>query len=476
MSVKMKSTLLKEKLCLLSNFIHFALKALSLLLMFVSFKIVPLLFKGYHFISSGELKDYLHSIWYSKRKKYLLASGVDALCLILVVVIGIQPASRMIQPLVSPLQPLKPLTEDKGKGGHEVFGFAPHWTFNRLDNVNWDVLTTLAYFGVEIGEDGNLIQDDPGYQTFKSKKATEVFKTAHSYGTRVVLTITQMDNYTIRSIMESDEAQNRTIEQSVALVKNRGIDGINIDIEYTGDPGDYYRQRFSQFVSRMTERMHQEVPNSKVTVSVYASAVKEPKIYDISAVGNSSDGVFMMAYDFAVASSENAIPTAPLYGHKEGKYWYDVSTAVEDFLTLMPADKLILGVPYYGYNYPVNSPTVKSHTGYRRGTAQTYSIAQDYVHPNMDGILDYKEGWDDHGKVSWRAYQLAETGGWRMVFIEDQKSLGIKYDFAKEKGLAGVGMWALGFDDGKSDLWGVLASKFGTKFADASVKNREIRE
>lgn len=439
--------------------------------------IVHSLFNTYNFVKSGELKDYSHTVWYSKkRRNYLFASAIDVMCLLLIVMVGAAPAARMINPLVSPLKSLQPLTEDKSKGGHEVFGFAPHWTFNRLDNVNWDVLTTLAYFGMEIDEYGNIIQDDPGYQTFKSKKATEVFKTAHSYGTRVVLTITQMDNYNIRAIMDSQEAQDRTIEQSVAQVKNRGIDGINIDFEYTGDPGQEYRDKFSRFVARMTDEMHKQVPNSKVTVSVYASVVKDPKIYDISAIGNSADGIFMMAYDYAVASSDNAIPTSPLYGYKEGKYWYDVSTAVEDFLTLMPANKLILGVPYYGYNYPVNSPTVKSRTGYGRGTAQTYSLAQEYVHPDMDGILDYKEGWDDFGKVSWRAYQLEETGGWRMVFIEDQKSLGIKYDFAKDKGLAGVGMWALGFDEGKADLWGVIASKFGTKYANATVKNREIRD
>lgn len=439
--------------------------------------VIQFLFKFYIFVVSGQLKDYSHTVWYSKkRRNYLVAAMIDGLCLLLITTIGAAPAARMLNPLVSPLRPLTPLSSDKGNSGHEVFGFAPHWTFDRLDNVNWDVLTTLAYFGMEIDEDGSIIQDDPGYQTFKSKKATEVFKTAHSYGTKVVLTITQMDNYTIRSIMDSEEAQNRTIEQSVAEVKNRGIDGINIDFEYSGDPGQEYRDKFSRFVARLTDRMHQEVPRSKVTVSVYASAVKDPKIYDIAAIGNSADGIFMMAYDFAVASSDNAIPTAPLYGHKEGKYWYDVSTAVEDFLSLMPADKLILGVPYYGYNYPVSSPTVKSRTGYGRGTAQTYSIAAESVHRDMDGIIDYKEGWDDYGKVSWKAYQLEETGGWRMVFIEDQKSLGIKYDFAKEKGLAGVGMWALGFDNGKSDLWGVLASKFGTKYADATVQNREIRD
>ncbi len=420
---------------------------------------------------------YLHYISKSRPKKYLFATVADITIIVLFALFMIQPATRLISPLINPLQPL---TEDKAQGGHEVFGFAPFWTLDKLDNVNWDVLTTLAYFSLEVDSDGSIIKDDPGYRTFKSKEVTEVFKTAHANGTRVVLTITQMDNASIRSIMDSPEAQNRLIGEAVSEVRSRGIDGINVGFEYGSDPGQDYRNKFSQFVKNLTDRMHMEVPNSKVTVSVYASAVKEPKIYDLVELGKQDIQIFMMAYDFGYRGSENAIPTAPLYGHKEGKYWYDVSTAVDDFLVQMPAEKLILGTPWYGYNYPIwGEPEIKAATasGYS-GTsrAQTYAIVKDEVNPDMEGITEFKEGWDDYGKVSWKAYRVASTDMWRMVFIEDKSSLGIKFDFAKDKKLAGVGMWALGFDDGKGELWALLNEKFGTKLADASVFNKDIRD
>lgn len=412
-------------------------------------------------------------------KRYILAALLDIAAILIVMLIGFKNFGSVINPLISPLMPLQSLSSEQIKNtGKEVFGFAPHWTFDRLENVNWDVLTTLAYFSIEVDSDGSLIKDDPGYRTFKSRRATEVFKTAHDNGTRVVLTLTQMDNRTIRGIMDSEDAQNRLITQSVGEVKSRGIDGINVDFEYSGNPGQEYRNKFSQFVKRLTDRMHKEVPNSKVTVSVYASAVKEPKIYDLVALGSQDIQIFMMAYDFGYRGSENAIPTAPLYGHKEGKYWYDVSTAVEDFLSLMPAEKLILGTPWYGYNYPIwGEPKIKAETasGYS-GTsrAQTYSIVKEDINADMEGITDYQEGWDDFGKVSWKAYKVASTDMWRMVFIEDKESLGIKFDFAKNKRLAGVGIWALGFDKGRNELWSLLAEKFGTKLADSSVTRRGI--
>lgn len=375
-----------------------------------------------------------------------------------------EPFQKLISPIVS-TNVLQPLTESKNS--KEVFGFAPYWNIDKFDNIDFNVLTTLSYFGVEVDADGSLVKWDPGYETFTSKKATNLFKKAHKHGTRVVLTLTQMNNWAIESIMDSPEAQNRLIKESVTLVKERGIDGINVDFEYMGDPGQDYRNKFSNFVDRLTKEMHRQVPASKVTVSVYASAIKDPKIYDIQVLGNKSDGIFMMAYDFAVAGSDHAIPTAPLYGHKEGKYWYDISTAVEDFLKHMPAKKLILGVPYYGYNYPVYEPGVKVPTGWGYGVAQTYSYVKDAVNPSLSG-------WDNLGKVAWKAY--SNGYGWRMIFVEDTQSLGIKYDFAIQKGLGGVGIWALGFDEGKKELWDLLANKFGVKIADNNVFLKTIKE
>lgn len=363
-----------------------------------------------------------------------------------------------------------------GKDGHEVFGFAPYWTIDKMQDVDFNVLTTLAYFGVPVEPNGAINTQDVGYQMFTSDKATQLFTKAHSFGTRVVLTLTSMDNSTIQAIMDSQSAQDTVIAQSVETVKNRGIDGINIDFEYVGDPGQIYRDKFSRFVGLLTSAMHHAIPSSQVTVSVYASAMKDPKIYDISLLGKEADGVFMMAYDFATVGADNAMPTAPLYGYKDGTYWYDVSTAVDDFLTQMPANKLILGVPWYAYNYVVSKPEVKATTypSYSwRGSpfTQTYSVAQSEITP---ASAYYQTGWDNEGKVGWKAYYVASTGAWHIVFMDDVRSLGYKYDFAKSRHLLGVGMWALGFENGQQDMWSLLENKFGTKIADNSVLNKPI--
>lgn len=407
--------------------------------------------------------------------KPLLIIATELLFIVLILFFGLNTNNK-ISSFISPIPSWFMVNK---KVTHEVFGFAPHWTIDKLDNVDFSTLTTLAYFGIPINGDGTLDKYDGGYDVFKSDKATEIFNKAHRNGTKVVLTLTQMDNYAIESLMDSPEAQKITIEQSVYEVKQRGINGINVDIEYVGDPGDEYRKKFTKFTTDLSKKLHSEVPNANLTVSVYASAVRYPKIYDIAALSKVTDGIFMMAYDFAVKGSDNAIPTSPLYGHKEGKYWYDISTAVDDFLAVMPADKLILGLPWYGYDYPVYEPAVNAEThrgssywykqqlGYgrwawRSGYSPIPSLVQTYKN-GSDEIKATKTGWDDLGKVGWKAYQ--EDGTWRMFFLEDQKSLGLKYDFAKQKELLGVGMWALGFDEGKGEMWSLLREKFGQRLA-----------
>ena len=376
---------------------------------------------------------------------------------------------------------------------NEIFGFAPYWVFGeKLKNIDFNVLTTFAYFGIEVNDNGNLNRDNQSYKVFKSNEASEIFNKAHQSGTKVVLTLTQMDNSTIEAFLDNNKAQEKAIAQAVWEVGRRGIDGINLDFEYLGNPGPNYRNKFSRFVKRFSEVFHSWLSDPYVTVSVYASSAKDPKLYDIGSLSKSTDGIFMMAYDFATSSSKEAMPTAPLYGHKEGVYWYDISTAVTDFLAEMPPEKLILGLPWYGYNYPVKSPQIKASVNngyyvskrvgrkfYRRFVslpkpAQTHSIVSSFIKPDNTGLSDYKTGWDEFGQVGFRSYYQKNEGVYRMVFIEDEASLSLKYDFALDKNLMGVGVWALGFEDG-DDLWKGLRDKFGVKIADGGEITSAIR-
>ncbi len=412
------------------------------------------------------------------QQKYWVGVIIDVAIIFIVIFNMVPPGGRIISPFVkaSSLEPIQ-LNQNKK---YEVFGFLPYWNLDKTQNINFSALTTLAYFGIEVDADGNLLDNDGGFTAFNSKQATEIFREAHRNGTRVVLTLTQMDGYSILALMDNPNAWNNVIDNSINLVKQRGIDGINIDFEYGSNPGQDYRDKFSRFTALFSERLHKEVPGSHLSVSVYASAAKDPKIYDLTALWSHVDAVFMMAYDFAILSADNAMPTSPLYGHSNKNYWYDISTAVRDFLTQMPSNKLILGMPWYGYDYVVYEPTINAPTRpwyswQGQPLVRTYEDVRG-ITSSVPGIGAVEEGWDDLGKVAYKKYYVDYTDTWRMVFFENPKSVSIKIDFAKQNNLAGVGMWAMGMEKGRNDLWDVIKDKIGEKLISTRVVAKEINE
>ena len=112
---------------------------------------------------------------------------------------------------------------------------------------------------------------------------------------------------------------------------------------------------------------------------------------------------------------------------------------------------MILGLPYYGYDWPVVNDFINSETtGY--GTARTYAEARNLsqFHENF---------WHDISNSSWFTYLNDQ---WRQTWYDDSLSLSFKYQFAKEKDLQGIGIWALGYDDNYNELWDVLENHFAS--------------
>ena len=90
-----------------------------------------------------------------------------------------------------------------------------------------------------------------------------------------------------------------------------------------------------------------------------------------------------------------------------------------------------------------------------------FSISQTYA-TIADTKLKYKPEikWDETAQVPYFTYFNEEYGTTRQVYFEDADSIRAKYKFAKTAGLAGVGIWALGYDGGYQELWELLKEEF----------------
>jgi hypothetical protein len=118
------------------------------------------------------------------------------------------------------------------------------------------------------------------------------------------------------------------------------------------------------------------------------------------------------------------------------------------FVTYAPLDKLILGVPWYGYDWPVtsNAPnaTVRSDkVKYGAVTSVTYASARTFLaaHPEVTRMYDAAEG------SGFYTYWDASHATYRQVYFEDEQSAAAKYEYAIASGYAGVGIWTLGNDN-----------------------------
>lgn len=337
----------------------------------------------------------------------------------------------------------------------EVFGFAPYWTLSKIGKIDWKTLTTFAYFSLPVNSDGSIDRDSYEWTVFKSEKLKGYFQQAEDHNVKRVVTLTQMDAGVIEQFLNNRNAWDELSRQSVEILKENNLDGVNIDFEYIPSD-DNLKAQFSDFVKTYTDVLNKNLDDPYITVSVLASSVRFDRIYDIGALSKLTDGVFMMAYDFYYPGSDMIGPSAPLYGFNDGHgpFWYDVSTAVDDFVKVSDSQKIILGIGFYGWNYPAYSPNPKTNKveGLRaQATTNVKAQSDESLQASPIG------GWDDFAKVSWRGYW--ENDGWHVVYLEDARSIAHKLDFANKKNLGGVGIWALGYE-GDSQLWSMLNEQF----------------
>ena len=127
------------------------------------------------------------------------------------------------------------------------------------------------------------------------------------------------------------------------------------------------------------------------------------------------------------------------------------------------ADKIILGCPYYGIQWPASSGDKGANTT-DNGNAVIYNDAESKA-------LSYGKIWDSDSETPWYRYQ---NNGWYQTWYDDSLSLSNKYDFAISKNLGGVGMWALGYDSGYDQLWNALKTKLAEKTAPSTPINISV--
>ena len=345
----------------------------------------------------------------------------------------------------------------------EVLGFAPYWEIANNASWNYSLLTTVAYFGLDLKGDGSLDTTTAGWTGWNSQNLVDTINRAHAAGNRVVVVIKSFNDATINQMVTSPSATQTAINNTINAIASKSLDGVNVDFEGSSNASyPNLQSGFSSFVHSLSTQVHQRWPQANVTVDTYSgSASWDGGFFKIGDLAPSVDAIFVMAYDMVFSNTpSNAGPNAPLNG-----WTYNDTGTVSQYLLKAPASKILLGVPYYGYKWNTanNAPNATTTGG---AQADTYAgVLSDL----SCGAQQLSTGWDSVGASPWAAWYSPASndpcggnhGSWRELYYDNAASLGDKYDLVNNSNLLGTGMWALGYDGTSQDLWTELRVKFG---------------
>jgi len=320
-----------------------------------------------------------------------------------------------------------------------VFGYLPDWEYadGAQQYLRYDLLTHIAAFDFGVSSTGT-IGNPSGWPW------TDLINNAHAAGTKVIMTAVNFDKDQIRKIITDTNVTRVFFENVKSRIQTYNLDGVNIDFEglYNADK----EAVINNFMTALTEYIHTELPGKEVSFA--GPSVNWGGYWDLDGLVQSCDYVFIMGYAFWGKWSTTSGPNAPLVG-----FTHDITaTVTEDYgvpVSKYP-EKVILGVPYYGHTWTTTSSSAYSATidfisSTRFRTAQPES--------EIYGLL-----WDAKSQTAWYRYQNSD---WYQTWYDDVLSLEKKYDLADNQSLGGIGMWALGYDGSRQELWNLINFKFG---------------
>jgi hypothetical protein len=324
-----------------------------------------------------------------------------------------------------------------------VFGYFPYWAGSNYLNYQWNLLSDLCYFSYEV----DPATGDP--VTIHDWNTSPAIDSALTNGVNVHLCVTLFSGHS--TFFNSPAAQQTLISNVIMLIQDRGAHGVNMDVEALPSS---LSNAFTEFIIDLTDQVHTAIPGCEVSIA--SPAVNWSGTFNLPVLNQNIDFFMVMGYDYYWNGSTQAGPVSPLYS-MAGNYDYNFSKTISYYQSQgVDANKILMGVPYYARQWPTEGQFAPSNTT-GSGTAFTYR----YVKLNSSGNYSVENRNFEPNSLS--NYYSFNSGGWNQCFLNEVYDLGKKYDIVNRRNLGGIGIWALGYDDGYTELWGLIADKFSSE-------------
>jgi hypothetical protein len=352
---------------------------------------------------------------------------------------------------------LEPLTSGQlsRRMSGEVFGYLPYWSIGSWTDayLPYGQLTDIAIFGVGIKKSGHLDTDSPGYLDLMSATGTEIIEHAHAAGVRIHITFQSFGGDRNKILFADPTALATFRSEARALVRQRGADGANLDIE--GLNNDYW-PAWADTIKKLRTSLRKDNPIARLSVATNPNSTgsKMAKV----ATDAGADRVFIMAYVFRTALAQPVGSNDPLIRADGG---LSLTTSLDSYASRgVPAGRILLGLPFYGMTWPTVSSAMHAKRrplsdGLGDGNSFfPYRMAQDGL--PAGAVVDH-DPVEKSARITW--YDDAKAS-WYQTYYDDPQSMGSKARLALTRGLAGMGIWALGYERGVPGYWEKIAATF----------------
>lgn len=292
-------------------------------------------------------------------------------------------------------------------------------------------LDYIAFFQIPILPTGEL----------DGAPSRRLIQEAHRMGIKVLIVISNLDrrgqfSSALLSRLAGDPGFAYRVLQNIRiLLVTYQCDGVNFDLE-KAFPED--RMAFTSLLRTWTDQLRSE--NYLVTIDVPAETADTPTdpwkgAFNYQAIGTINfTAIILMTYEEHWPGSDpGSVASLP----------WDIQVVDYALASNIPAQKLFLGIPLYGYDWT------------RRGSAQVIGrdralqVARRYGAPIL---------WDETQHSSYFRYT---TGGQEhTVYFEDLRSLREKIGLARIRNLGGIALWEMNLS--YPDLWVQLPSLLGS--------------
>lgn len=306
-------------------------------------------------------------------------------------------------------------SERSAYSGGYAYPFISRWVLEQT----LPYLTDLFIFSYGFTVEGTLIPpalDD-----------TFMITLAKNYGVAPILTLTPFgpegtfSNYLITRVVNDETAKAQLIDELANQITERGFEGVDIDFEYILAED---RIPFAEFVSEVRTAINALGYPVSVALAPKTSDTQTGLLYegkDYALLGEAADYVLLMTYEWGYTFGP-AMAVAPLNKVRE---------VVEYALTKIPAEKINLGIPNYGYDWTL--PFV-------RGTSKAQNIG------NVEAVqIAIAQGatiqFDTVSQSPFFTY--VENGLTHEVWFEDARSIHGKFGLVREYGLRGMSYWQI---------------------------------